>query len=266
MTPAPGVLPTFLIVGAPKAGTTSLHEYLAAHPEVSMSSEKEPMIFEPPDWEERLGDYARLLDGGAPVRGESSTAYSGFPWVPEIPDRVRSVAPDMRIVYLVRDPVPRTLSHYVQNVADRKPVRPFDELMDDLEHPLNMPVWASRYATQYERWAERFEHVLVIDQHDLLHDRDATVARVLEFIGADPAFRSADWEVEHNTAGDHRLPTALGRRFPRAARGRLRPLLTRPVPKPDLTPAQRERLVGLLRPEAERLAALTGVSVARWSL
>jgi hypothetical protein len=145
------VLPTFLIVGAPKAGTTSLHAYLAEHPEIAMTREKEPMCFEPPDWEARLGDYAALFEREAPVRGESSTAYASFPWAPEIPDRVRKVAPGMRIVYLVRDPIPRTLSHYAQNVWDRKPVRPFDELMADLEHPLNMPVWCSRYATQLER-------------------------------------------------------------------------------------------------------------------
>ena len=266
--PAPGVLPTFLIVGAPKAGTTSLHAYLAAHPQIAMTTVKEPMVFEPPDWQARLGDYARLFPRDAPVRGESSTAYSSFPWVPEIPDRVRATVPDMQIVYLVRDPIPRTLSHYAQNVWDRKRVRPFDELMADLEHPLNMPVWCSRYATQVSRWIERFgrERVLVLDGQDLLRSRDATVARVLAFLGVDASFRSPAWDAEHNRAVEHRRPTALGRRLPRLARGPLARVLTEPVPLPSLRPEQRERLAALLRPEAERLSALTGLHVDHWSL
>ena len=56
-----------------------------------------------------------------------TTAYSAYPWVPEIPDRVKSVVPGARIVYVVREPVERMLSHYAQNVWDRFPVRPFDE-------------------------------------------------------------------------------------------------------------------------------------------
>lgn len=266
MTAAAAPLPTFLIVGAPKAGTTALHAYLAEHPGVAMTSVKEPMVFEPPDWEARLGGYAALFEHDAPVRGESSTAYASFPWVPEIPDRVRAVAPRMRIVYLVRDPIARLVSHYAQNVWDAKRVRPFAELMDDLEHPLNMPVWCSRYATQLERWTERFEDVLVLDQRDLLRERDATIARVLEFVGADPAFRSPAWETEHNTALEHRRPTALGRRLPGLARGRLAPLLSRSVPKPIITPAQRRRLVALLRPEAERFHVLTGLPIDHWDL
>src|SRR3954465_13971937 len=94
-------LPTFLVIGAAKAGTTSLHAYLAEHPEIAMTSVKEPMCFEPPDCVgalggappggvERRGDYRTLFDRLAPVRGESSTAYSAYPYVPEMADRIRA--------------------------------------------------------------------------------------------------------------------------------------------------------------------------------
>jgi hypothetical protein len=238
------------------------------------------MCFEPPHWAERLAEYRDLFERPAPVRGEASIAYSAFPWAPEIPDRVRAAVPSARIVYLVREPVERMLSHYAQNYWDRHlwgakrfPIRPFDELMDDLEDPMNMPVWCSRYATQAERWIERFgrDRVLVLDQRDLLKDRGETLRRVFAFLDVDATFTSKAWDAEHNTATQHRLPTDLARRAGRAGRAGLRvPLLrralTREIPRPTLSAAQRERVAAVLAPEAERLRALSGLKLDHWSV
>lgn len=266
-------LPTFFVIGASKAGTTSLHEYLAVHPEIAMTRNKEPMCFEPPHWVDRMAEYRELFPHLAEVRGESSTAYSAYPWVPEIPDRVRATVPDARIIYIVRDPIQRTISHYAQNVWDQLPVRPFDDLMDDLEHPMNMPVWASRYATQYERWAERFgaERILVLDHRKLLTDRAGTMRQVFAFLEVDPYFTSPAWDAEHNTAVSHRVPTDFAKRLGRTGVAglrvpALRRLLTREVAKPQLTAQQRERLVALLRAEADRLRGMTGLALDHWSL
>jgi hypothetical protein len=262
-------LPTFLIIGAPKAGTTSLHEYLAAHPEIAMTTEKEPMCFAVNAWEERLALYARLFERPAALRGESSTAYASYPYAPEVPARVASRIPDARLVYMVRDPIPRTLSHYAQNLWDDLPVAPFDRLMTDLEDPQNMPVWCSRYATQLERWLDHFpaENMLIIDQRDLQRDRVATIRRVLAFVGADTGFVAPGWELEHNTARAHRVPNRAGRWLGAGAReSKLGRFLTREVPRPALRPEQRARLVGVLKPEADRLRQLTGLSVDRWDL
>ena len=264
-------LPTFMIIGAPKAGTTSLHHYLAAHPRIAMTRTKEPMVFARGDWAERIERYPRMFRDrpGAPVRGESSTAYACYPWQPDTPDRVHALIPGCRFVYLVRDPIERMLSHYAQNVWDRLPVRPFDALMDDLEAPDNIPVWSSRYALQLERWTERFGAgaVLVLEDRELREARAATLRRVLEFLGLDGGFRSPAWEREHNTAAQHRVPTALGRRLGGAGeRGPLRRLLTREVRRPGLSAEQRERLVALLAPDAARLRAITGLRLDHWSV
>jgi Sulfotransferase domain len=265
-------LPTFLIIGAAKSGTTSLHAYLAEHPEIAMTSEKEPMCFEPAEWRERILEYDQLFTTNAPVRGESSTAYSAYPWAPQIPDRVQSVVPDAKVIYVVREPIERMLSHYAQNQWDRKRVRPFEELMADLEEPMNMPVWCSRYATQYERWAERFgtERILVLDQRDLAQRREPTLRRVFEFLEVDPSFTSPNWDARHNEAVEHRVPTRLGERLGarRATLERLLPpvasLMMRPVRKPRLSDEQRRRVVALFKPEAQRLRELTGLALEGW--
>jgi hypothetical protein len=266
-------LPTFFIVGAAKAGTTSLHEYLAAHPEISMSEPKEPMCFQPRHWLDRLPEYQRLFATKAAVRGESSTAYTAFPWAPDVPDRVRETVPHARIIYIVRDPIPRLISHHAQNVWDGLARRPFDELMDDLEDQMNMPVWSSRYATQLERWSERFpaNQILVFDAQDLRERRAETLRRVFAFLDVDPDFVSPSFSEEHNTASSHAVPNALGRRLGSlgermARRQGLRRLVSREIEAPVPTPEQRERLVALLTPEVERLRAMTGLRLEHWEI
>ena len=264
-------LPTFFVIGAAKAGTTSLHEYLAVHPEIAMTTNKEPMLFQRHRWQERIREYGDLFPERRSVRGESSTGYSAYPWMPEIPDRIRACVPEARIVYVVREPISRTLSHYAQNLWDGLPVRPFDELMDDLEAEDNIPVWSSRYATQLERWVERFgrERILVLDHRALLEDREGTMREVFAFLGVEPGFVSPAWEAEHNTAVSHRVPTRMARRLGGAGDRALRvpglqKLLTREVPRPQLTPSQRERLIALLAPEAQRLREMTGLRLEHW--
>jgi hypothetical protein len=149
-------------------------------------------------------------------------------------------------------------------------VRPFDELMADLEDPLNVVVWSSRYATQLERWLSVFDadRVLVIENDELRRQRAAVLRRVFAFLDVDPDFSDPSFEVVHNRAPEGPLPTALGRRLPAALarRPRLRPHLLRDVSAPEPTAAQRERLVALLRPEKERLRALTGLSLDNWTI
>jgi Sulfotransferase family len=238
-----------------------------------MSTNKEPMCFARPRWEDRVAGYRALFERHAPVRGESSTAYSSFPWAPETADRVKATVADARIIYLVRDPVPRTLSHYAQNVWDEREWASFDILMTDLEHPMNMPVWCSRYATQLERWIDRFggDQVLVIDHRELMEERRAILQRVFEFLGVDPEFISPDWDAEYNVGEEHRVPThaasRLGRLGAAAMRApALRHRLTRPVAKPTLTDDQRARLCEFLAPEVARLRELTGMAFADWSI
>ena len=263
-------LPTFFVIGAARSGSTSLHTYLSQHPEIAMSIPKEPMYFQPPDWRERITRY--VYDGDAAVRGESSTAYTAYPWAAEVPERVRATVPDAKLIYVVRDPIPRVLSHWMRNVQDDLPVKPFDELMADLEDPMNIPVWSSRYATQLERWLAHFprERILVLDNDDLARHRRDTLQRVFAFLGVDPTFHTDEFERVHNRI-IRVIPNERGRRLGAvgtwaARRPRLRPLVAREVPTPELRPDQRERLEALFAPEVARLRELTGLPLDNWSI
>src|SRR5437764_6469248 len=102
-----------IILGFPKSGTSSLHEYLALHPDICMSREKEPQFFSiSTQWERGFAWYDSLFeDEGRPRRwyGESSQSYSG--WEPAL-QRIKAYLEEPRFIVLLRHPVDRLISHY----------------------------------------------------------------------------------------------------------------------------------------------------------
>lgn len=114
--------PNFFIVGAPKAGTTSLYYYLKRHPDVFMSSIKEPNFFSYDETVKQnlyhkekgvanLQDYKKLFAdcNGHKAIGEASVSYLFYPSVPE---KLRAMVPGARIIMSLRNPVERAYSHY----------------------------------------------------------------------------------------------------------------------------------------------------------
>jgi len=276
-------LPTAIVIGASKSGTTSLHSYLDAHPEVGMSQPKELNFFDHEDHLDRLDWYLSHFDPGLPVRGESSPNYSKFPRLSGQPERMRSLIPDAKLIYMVREPIARTIAHWAHNVAANTESRPAEQAVLDPD-PRNVYLCASSYATQVDRYLAHFpaERILVVDQHLLRHRRRETLRTVFGFLGVDVDFWSPDFDLELNPGSDQRRllgigdlllrspPAALLRRLPEGPRGRLRAIarraLSRQVAQPEASPAVRSHLERVLTPEAERLRELTGQSFETWSI
>ncbi len=156
-------LPTFFIIGAPKAGTTSFHYYLNQHPQIQMSAVKEPSFFapssNPPDARRsinRLDQYEQLFDPAVGVRGEASTNYAEYPFRQGVPERIKELVPEAKFVYLVRDPIDRTMSHYHHLVADGGERRSLEEIFNDLSDPRTPCICASLYALQLELYLRDF--------------------------------------------------------------------------------------------------------------
>lgn len=278
-------LPNVVVVGAAKCGTTSLHRYLAEHPEVHMSPIKELNFFVDPGCLGRLEEYASFFDERVAVRGESSPLYSMDPLVPGVPDRVREAIPDAKLIYLVRDPIERIESAYVFRQARSSRV-------DSLERALGMHpdahspyIAPSRYAKQLELYLRHFDRhrVLVVDQAELLGDRREALRRVFGFLGVDEGFWSPRYERREYLRDDQewwsgtatrlahgRLARAIRRAVPdRPRRTLLRParaMTTKRIEAPRIDDRLRERLVATLRDEVERLRELTGQRFATWQL
>jgi hypothetical protein len=277
------VLPNLIVIGAAKSGTTSLHEYLDLHPEISMSREKELNFFvEELNWSRGRAWYERQFEP-APIRGESSPAYTAYPLRPGVPERMAAALTEVRLVYVVRDPIERIVSHYVHRALNWADVATIAEALADpvVREWLVKP---SCYWLQLEQYFEYFprERVLVLDSDELRAHRQETLASVFRFLGVDDSFRTTQFAVAHNAETGRTKPTRTGARVshaldrtlgparaqvvreraPRALKSRFRSATALPVLGDDL----REELADELRPEVERLRAETGLPFSGWSL
>lgn len=277
------MLPTFLVIGAAKSGTTSLHHYLGQHPDVSMSSRKELHLFIRRNWRDRLTWYEAQFAPGTQARGEASTSYSMHPYIVGVPERIRSVIPDVKLVYIVRDPIERLLSHYVEWRSLGFEKRPLNEALRDYESGSNPYVCTSMYASQIERYLEVFprERLLVLDRQDLLERRASTLEKVFSHVGVDPSYSSDEFARELNPSGEKVRLTRLGRRLvrtrlvgplpgpsfsPGLRRRALRRALTRRVEPPTLEPALRQKLLALFQEDRMRLRTHARRDFPGWSL
>jgi hypothetical protein len=279
------MLPNLLVIGGLKCGTTSLHYYLDQHPEISMSRRKELHYFSRPDWRERRAWYERqFAPMTTPVRGEATPHYTWYPWKRDVALRIHRLCPDARLIYVVRDPLRRLVSHAVQLYSQGNR-RPMSELLAEPGWEGNLLVCASRYATQLEQYLEHFpaDQILVIDQDDLRVQRRETLRQAFEFLGVDESFDCPRFDEEQNTRAEKRALTRLGlplwnrvlgpaaRRLPEpareGARGRLLRTLSRPITsEPAIDPRVRPRLEALFRDETDRLREMTGKGFASWSV
>jgi hypothetical protein len=281
------MLPNLLIIGAAKCGTTSLHSYLGLHPDVFMSERKELNFWHEPDCLERLERYEAQFPTDRPIRGEASIRYTYHPIYRGTAERIHSVIPSAKLIYLVRDPVERAISHYLQAYSVGMESRGVEDAFGDLDDPGNRYVAASSYASQLDQYLAHFppSSLLVIDQRDLLVGRDTALRKAFRFLGVDEEFSSFGFEERRNiTAGKRRRPAVyarlkyseaarLVRRLPPSVRRGAfapvrwmlsRPALHRPLRAPAVSEGLREELASVFEPEVRRLEALTGRTFDHW--
>jgi hypothetical protein len=295
-----GVLPNFLVIGAMKTGTGSLWSYLDAHPDVFMSKRKELHFFvEERNWGRGRNWYEEQFAAanGAKSVGEASTSYSMHPVLAGVPARIASMIPDVRIIYVVRHPVERMRSHYLENLYfdlearerfwgpwERDPIRPEQLPVERAlrENPLYLDT--SRYAMQIEQYLEHFEleQLLVVSSEALRTRRREAVARVYRFLGLDDSFEPPSLEEEKNRTESKRpfrpaarklarvpgygLATAL---LPRTLKDRFRDQLkTRGVDpaRAEISPELQAELTDRLRDDVRRLRDYAGEGFDGWGI
>jgi len=157
-------MPNFLIIGAPKSGTTSLAQYLGQHPEVYISPKKEPYFFafenEQVDFlgpgiqgkdhiinsavVVDLEEYRRLFQGvsNEVAIGEASTLYLSFPKAAE---RIKYHIPDVKLIAILRDPADRAYSGFMHSLRDNcEPIADFAQALAAEEERIKLnwgPLW-----------------------------------------------------------------------------------------------------------------------------
>jgi hypothetical protein len=299
LRPGPGEcvrLPNFVLIGAPKCGTTSLYHYLRQHPEIYLPDRKELHYFTyqqlkkqtagPGD--ERVLDFAcstraeyeahYRAAGSAPVAGDLSPSYFCFP---EVARAIRAELGDVRIVVSVRDPIQRTYSQYMHLVRDGREELSFHEGLLAEEERIRRGygfLWryasSSLYTDRIASFIEVFgrDRVKILLFEDLVRSPHTVLRDLFGFLGVDPEFRP-DLSRVYNRSGRPRSlllarflskQNALARRatlrVPRGMRTRLsRFLLDRNTgPKEAIEARSAEFLRGYFRADVERLSKLIG--------
>ena len=275
MSPGHHPLVDFMLVGAQKCGTTTLYEILSGHERIVGSRPKEPHVFTTcDDWRDAVDRYERAFDhDDGDLRFEASTSYT-FPAAAErqIWDDVWAYNPEMRILYLVRDPIDRIVSHYMHRRARGRARRPLPDAVSDDPDYLEI----SRYATRIRPWIDRFgrDRVRILFFGDLVHRRHRIVRALADFLDVSPDGFEAPRPVHSNASlardrGMVKTVLAAGLRLlddAAPALGRLvrSTRLRRPRERPTLPADRRRAILGTLAGEIDRLEALTGRDLSAW--
>lgn len=202
-------LPDFLVIGAMKAGTTSLCRDLEANPRIFFPTVKEPhtLVFDDVLTSEGKHRYAALFQKALPTQkcGEGSTGYTKLPFHQGVPARAkRLLGDDLRLIYIVREPISRAISqHYHMYRAGDAPLD-----FGDAVRSIRMIVDCGRYAMQLEPWLDAFgrENISVVKFEDYIQDRSRTISSLYTFLDVDPIPLGSDTTTVHNAGEEQLLP------------------------------------------------------------
>ena len=206
----------FFIVGAPKSGTTSLYHYLNEHPQVEMSSQKEPDYFSDKAIHEQgmyygknrvktLGKYESLFEQKeSVVYGEASVSYLFYDNVAE---DIKKYNPNAKIIIMLRNPIQRAFSHYLMDYKLGLISDSFENIIAKKSKHKNAHLFyqqyieVSKYAMQIQRYQDFFEkeNILFIDYEDFKKNVSETVGQVYNFLNIS-AVSAANINTKYNVS------------------------------------------------------------------
>lgn len=271
--------PNFIVIGAPKAATTSVCAALAEHPEVYMFPHKGTQFFNRRydfgwDW------YLSLFkeSGGAKAIGEGSANYAAGMRDAPVAERMARHLPDAKLIYLVRHPLDRIESHFAQAIDNGMTFPSFSEAVKTFP-PL---IEASRYWSRLNDFREHYpdEQILVLFYEDFRDDAGRVLRRCLEFLDVSTDYEPSSNSTRRNTRDSKRADRAILRwirrhpayvklqwAFPRWVTVRLKPLLRKRVDiKIEWTKDAREYATSLVREEVGPLLAFCNKPSDYWTL
>ncbi len=186
--------PTFMIIGAMKCATSTLHTQLMKQPGIFMTDLKEPNFFsDDQQYAKGIEWYQSLFNEGANshFRGESSTHYTKLPTYPKTIERIQKYCPDVKFIYVIRHPIDRLVSQYIHEWTQQ--VIAVDINTAITQHPELIDY--SRYSIQIQPYFETFgpDRILPIFFERLLKFPQEELEKVCQFIGYD---KQPEWSLD----------------------------------------------------------------------
>lgn len=275
------MLPTFLVIGASKCGTTSVCDILSEHPEVFVTDPKEPHYFVFDQFDEWLLWYEGLFEGAGAytAAGEGSVSYT-LPHRAEIAaGRIQRLIPDCRLIYMVRHPLRRLESDWKMRTIEGQNLGPMPSAVHD--HPDLVTIGA--YWRQLSVYRRRFsdEQIHVCFLEDFARNPQHELRQMLKHIGVNEGFVPSSVGERRNAAEARRRQVAarslgplhaLGRRvkgiLPKVLTDAVIDLLARrvPEPKPSWDEETHKHVVAELEADTRRFLSYCGKAEEFWDL
>jgi Sulfotransferase domain len=274
-------LPSFLVIGAQRAGSTLLHCVLDSHPEVFVPYRRKEIHYFDVHFDRGVQWYRTFfpsLDEAGQYRaiGEVTPDYL---FEPRAPRRIHELLPNCRLIVSLRNPVNRAYSSYLYSVRSRNERRSFAEVMAQDADVLQRGF----YSEQLERYLHYFprELLLILIHEEIVSSPREQLQRIADFLGLQKGWDDPDALMRErvNTSDIPRFRTAfayarrVGALLTRsdvdwvvrlAKRSGLPKMFGRQAVFPPLAPEHRRKLQDLYRPEIEALEALLGRELPSW--
>lgn len=279
--------PHFIIIGAGKCGTTSLHNYLNQHPDIYLCPKKETFFFIDPEARQKnqqwgavttLEEYLALF-AEAPdrcIRGEISTVYHASP---ESAGLIQQAIPRVKIIAILRNPIDRAFSSYQMFVRDGQENRSFAEVIATRNQHVNRGFYSQQLQPFYQHFPA--DNIKILFFEDLVKDSQAFLTDLFQFVDVNPNFlpdtsqRSREgglpqkpWLHQLLTQDNPLRSTAaslLKTVLPLEKRQKLRNRLVKGnISKEKLDPETRAVLRDLYREDIQQLEALLDRDLSHW--
>lgn len=287
------MLPNFMIVGAPKAGTTSLCHYLSAYPQVFMSNPKEVNFFSKEEIEgqglfykdfkaKNLAEYEQLFAGVADEKaiGEGSVSYLFYP---KTPQKIKNTLPNVKIIILLREPVSRGFSHYLMDYRLGLVNLPYDAIVYQKNDHKNKDLYFQQYVglglyyNQVKRYVDCFGHkqVKIYLQEDMRQDIRGVIGDLSAFLELEGSF-ATDVDKQHNVFSMPRgklirklyaspfVRSTVSKLFSTATKEVIKSTFFERTNKPTLEKKLKDHLVDFYKNDVEQLERLIGRDLGSW--
>ncbi len=277
------IWPNFFIVGAAKAGTTSLYNYLREIPEVYMSPEKEPGYFSRGASEDFLVplilDKKKYLKLFKDVKNEKAIGEASpiYLWNPQSPQLIQEVVPNAQIIIILRDPVERLFSEYLM-ASQTIESRTFHEAIHHTpktkyyHHLTKHYLYDGMYSESVKRYLDTFGHkkIKIIIFEEFVKDTKKTITEILKFLNVNASVPDFDQKI-HNPysvpkstylkkiSGNPSLRKIAFRLIPKPGLETIRKkLLTTNAEKPQMLDEDRKFLREFYSEDVKKLMSLLG--------
>jgi hypothetical protein len=268
--------PDFIVIGAMKSATSTLHNQLSAQPGIFMSSPKEPNFFSDDKvYSQGLDWYSGLFNEAVAenICGESSTHYTKLPDYPQTIQRLKAAIPQPKLIYVMRHPVDRLISHYMHQWSEGVISCDINQAIDRYPELVDY----SCYGMQITPYLQEFgsDAVLPLFFDNLKNSKDKALNRVGEFIGCTEPLTWID-DLTQDNQSSQRIrkfygyellvnwkPMAWVRKnlIPQSFRNRVKKQLIMQQ-RPQISDAQRERITEIFNRDLKIVGDWLGVELS----